>query len=172
MTAPDRISRSTLVTSSVIDELDTFRQSLGIKGCSAVIVKKNNMTGQWERQYIGLALRDAKGDPVEKDVGPAIFSLRRLLDKLKGLGLHDQSIYAIASISEHFTAITLHLAFVKYNKAQEGKEGFKKLSYDSKVKEVLPDFKLIDEVATERATFVDLMGECCRLATECQCVLS
>jgi N-acyl-D-amino-acid deacylase len=70
-----------------------------------------------------------------------------LRDREKGLPVTSKTLFAIGSISKSFTATGLGMLVDE-----------RKLSWDSVVRDALPEFRLKDRTITERVTIVDLLS--------------
>lgn len=57
-----------LIPPAIIAELDSKRQSWGMKGTGFVVVKKSAESGEWEREYVCLGVKDKEDRPFDKDV--------------------------------------------------------------------------------------------------------
>jgi CubicO group peptidase (beta-lactamase class C family) len=142
-----------LLPSTLIADIDRLRREWGIKGAAIMIVKqeKGDRFDQWQKAFVGLGVRDGKGNPMEQDVSHVDCCLKSV-----GLKKVLQTLFAIASNSKLFTAIALGMI------AHDGSLSTtpERFSLQTKVKDVIPEWKLMDPVATEQANFIDVLGEC------------
>lgn len=66
-----------------------------------------------------------------------------------------QSLFAIASNSKLFTALSVGLLIENHTRLPNGEL----LAWDTKVKDVLPEWQLMDEYASDHVDVVDLLSE-------------
>jgi hypothetical protein len=66
-----------------------------------------------------------------------------------------QSLFAIASNSKLFTAVAVGLLIENHTRLPNGEL----LAWDTKVKDVLPEWQLMDEYASDHVDVVDLLSE-------------
>lgn len=158
----DMTQTAELLPPSLVAEIDQLREEWGIKGTSIMVVKqeKDHRFDEWQEAFAGMGQRDGDGNPMERDVSSINYS--QMSAKCHTFL---QTLFAMASNAKLFTAIALGM--VAHNESMAEKPT--PFSLKSKVKELIPEWKLMDPVATKQANFIDLMGKC-RSSRQSQCL--
>ncbi|WWC92592.1 uncharacterized protein L201_007551 [Kwoniella dendrophila CBS 6074] len=130
---------TTIINNTLIAKIDDIRARWGVKGINVALVASpdyiGNKTGhsqkEWSTQSISLGSANRHNHAFE-----------------------DDTLYAIGSNSKHFAAVSIGLLIANNTKLSNGQL----LSLTTKVKDILPEFGLMDGYAGENADLVDLMS--------------
>nr|XP_019043748.1 hypothetical protein I302_08329 [Kwoniella bestiolae CBS 10118]OCF22678.1 hypothetical protein I302_08329 [Kwoniella bestiolae CBS 10118] len=128
-----------IVDQTIVNKLDDIRSRWGIKGINVVLVaspeymghKTGTNTTEWATQSIALGQANRFGDEFT-----------------------DETLYALGSNSKHFAAVAVALLIENGTVLPNGEP----LTYTTKVKDILPEFGLLDEYAGQNAELVDLLS--------------
>ncbi|WVR08320.1 hypothetical protein IAU60_005373 [Kwoniella sp. DSM 27419] len=131
----------TLVDQDTIGKLDAMRQRWGIAGISIGLVASpdfvNSATGssdnstRWYDQSIPLGQANAKQEKMTAD-----------------------TLYAIGSNSKHFASIAANMLIANGTKLPSGQP----VTLQTKLKDILPEWKAMDGYASEHVDLIDLMS--------------
>lgn len=138
------IPSSKLLSSNTTASIDALRLKYAVPGITLSV--SNNVTNITENISFGIA--NAKGDPVTEKVRP-------VTDLEAGpLKIRTQSFFSIASNSKFFTTLAVGMLIENDTVLPNGE----KLDWSTKIKDILPDWKLMDEYASEHTDVIDLMS--------------
>ncbi|KAJ9091788.1 hypothetical protein QFC21_007091 [Naganishia friedmannii] len=128
-------TQSPLLPQSLIKELDNLRKSWDVGGVSVTTVKREKAWkfDEWQTQTVGLGEADDIGTPVD-----------------------ETTQFAIASNTKLFTVLAVGLAI--HNEASQGPTNHTRLTWNSLVKDFVPEWRLMDPVASDRTDFSDLLS--------------
>ncbi|WVQ66243.1 uncharacterized protein L199_004422 [Kwoniella botswanensis] len=132
-------SSATIVDETIVNKLEGIRSRWGMKGINIAVVASpeymgnktgSNQTG-WATQSIALGQANRFGDAFD-----------------------DQTLFALGSNSKHFAAVAVALLIENGTTLPDGQP----LTYTTKIKDVIPEFGLLDEYAGQNADIVDLLS--------------
>ncbi len=128
--------------------LDELRERWQVQGIAATVVQHPNYTksGDWSVDTYALGERDRRGKPVRQDVRLAV----RYPCPSSPLDA-PQTLFEVASNSKLFAALATGL--LVHNDSLSPR-----LSWDSKVASVIPDWQLVDPVAAQEADLLDILS--------------
>ncbi|KAJ6566564.1 beta-lactamase/transpeptidase-like protein [Mycena capillaripes] len=121
-------SRAPILTSEIDADIESILKSFKSPGGAAVAIVRRSEQGSWDVETKGYGI--AKGD---------------------GSKVTSETLFAIASNSKVFT--TLSTGLLISNKSLSPQ-----ISWDSKLAEVVPEWGLMDPVASAESTIVDVMS--------------
>ncbi|WVF65294.1 hypothetical protein IAT40_000018 [Kwoniella sp. CBS 6097] len=143
-----------LLSLELRESIDQLRARWGVQGitvglvASSDFVKSYNHTphiasteayakDEWWKETVGFGIADRRGNPVDS-----------------------QTLFAIASNSKLFTAISVGLLIERHTvlpSLTEGDETHQReLEWTTKIKDILPEWELMDEIASEHTNLIDL----------------
>lgn len=117
-----------------------------IPGLSVSVIRKEE--GQWTQSVTTWGIKDKTGSAWEPDVSLYACVRHAALS-------HLQSRHAIASCSKFFAAASVGLLIERGTLLKNGQ----KLKWNTKIKDVLPDWKLLDRSTEENADIEDVLCE-------------
>lgn len=133
------------MTSTVSEErIQSILESWGAKGCSVAFVKRRP-DGSWTDVIKTSGIRNERGEKVDGNVRPNIVKRRRKTVT----EITDKTRFLIASNSKLFTSLATGIAL--------SESGFG-LGVDTKIKDVCPEYGLVDGEAARTVTFADALS--------------
>ncbi|KAL1406255.1 hypothetical protein Q8F55_007950 [Vanrija albida] len=121
-----------LLKDSTLRYLEDARAHWGVPGFSVAVVAGPEYTGGgWREELRGFGVANAAGTPVDED-----------------------TLFAIASNSKHTTALCVGLLIERGVRLPSGE----KLDWSTKIKDILPEWRLQDTYASEHADITDLLS--------------
>lgn len=152
LVAPPPGAEYNLVSHALVRGIDELRQDWGIHGAAIAVVRRGD-DGTWKEDAFGVGVADGWGNKVTENVShPAMISL----SFLELTPSTRQTLFDIASNSKLFTAIATGLIIANETTARGTKA---RLTLRTKIKDVVPDWKLMDPIASEGTDVVDLLCE-------------
>lgn len=163
----------TIVPLETIRYIRHLAKENNIQGLSIALVKLVPKSSarqdrcQVNKQCITLGKATAAGDPINPMVSisgillASSYSTSQNLQRLLTLPFltwrcsYMQSLFALGSNAKLFTAIAIGMLIHRKVKLPDGE----RLTWKSKMKDLLPVWKLMDEYASEHATFIDVLCE-------------
>ncbi|WWC95629.1 hypothetical protein V866_002494 [Kwoniella sp. B9012] len=132
-------SSATIVDEAIVNKLEDIRSRWGMKGINIAVVASPEYMGNkigsiqtgWTTQSIALGQANRFGDAFD-----------------------DQTLFALGSNSKHFAAVAVALLIESGTTLPNGQP----LMYTTKIKDVIPEFGLLDEYAGQNVDIVDLLS--------------
>jgi CubicO group peptidase (beta-lactamase class C family) len=139
-----------LVSKQTLEWTEGIRQKYDIQGISIGIVASPGSSGDsWRIETHGFGQMDEQGKPVDRKVST--------LPATMGEGRADssQTLFAMGSNSKLFAAVAIGMLIENNTTLDNGK----KLEYGTKVKDILPDWQLLDQHISDHIDVLDLLCE-------------
>ncbi|KAJ9118534.1 hypothetical protein QFC22_003753 [Naganishia vaughanmartiniae] len=127
-------SKYEILTPALVREIEEMRKRWNVAGVSIAVVMQDNgwEYDQWKTDTLGLGVADGSGTQVD-----------------------DKTLFSIASNTKLFVALSTGI-IIENETTLHGDDA--RLAWSTKVKHVIPDWQLMDPVASEYADVVDLLG--------------
>ena len=157
MRTPEAVSHSECSPSGLLSQhnlqaIDRIRTKYGIQGAGLAIVSgpeaESGSEEDWVTDIKCFGIADVRGSPVTEEVSRPIEVSRRKL-RLSSL----QSIFGIASNSKLFAAFAIGILIERKTELPNGAT----LDWSTKIKDILPEWKLMDDYASEHTNVMDLL---------------
>ncbi|KAJ9118538.1 hypothetical protein QFC22_003757 [Naganishia vaughanmartiniae] len=152
----DKNSASNLLTQDIIDEFDQLRKDWGIKGASVAVVRQDTVSGDWKEDVLAFGVADRHDNPVTEKASfpsrPASLPWPNPDNNL----LLTQTLFSIASNSKLFAAIAANL--IVHNETTLHGPANARLTQTTKIKDVVPSWRLMDPVASDGADLIDILS--------------
>jgi CubicO group peptidase (beta-lactamase class C family) len=136
-----------LISQATLEYIESIRLKYDVPGISIGIIGSPHSTSDgWKNETHGFGYMNSQGRPVDGDVSPhSTIS--------KASGWHHQTLFAIASNSKHFAAISVGLLIDNGTTLKNGQ----KLNYNTKIKDILPDWHMVDPYMEGHLDLLDLL---------------
>jgi CubicO group peptidase (beta-lactamase class C family) len=139
-----------LVSKRTLEWTEGIRQKYDIQGISiGVVASPGPCADSWRSETHGFGNMDEQGKPVDRKVST--------LPATMGEGRADssQTLFAMGSNSKLFAAIAIGMLIEKDITLDNGK----KLEYSTKIKDILPEWQLLDQHISDHVDVLDLLCE-------------
>jgi CubicO group peptidase (beta-lactamase class C family) len=141
---------SGLLSKTTLEWTEGIQQKYDIQGISIGIVASPGLNGDsWRSETHGFGQMDEQGRPVDGKVStlPATMGESRADSR--------QTLFAMGSNSKLFAAIAIGMLIENEIILYSGK----KLEYSTKIKDILPDWQLLDQHISDHVDVLDLLCE-------------
>ncbi|KAJ9118535.1 hypothetical protein QFC22_003754 [Naganishia vaughanmartiniae] len=119
----------------LVAEIEALRKRWDITGVSVAVVKQDpgQQYNEWRSDTFGLGEADGSGTPVDED-----------------------TLFSIASNTKLFVALSTGITVENETSLHGDKTRF---GWDTKMKDIIPNWQLMDPVASEQSDLIDLLSE-------------
>jgi hypothetical protein len=137
-----------LVSKQTLEWTEGIRQKYDIQGISIGIVASPGSNGDsWRSETHGFGQMDEQGRPVDGKVSNPPATM------VEGRADSSQTLFAMGSNSKLFAAVAIGMLIENNTTLDNGK----KLEYGTKIKDILPDWQLLDQHISDHVDVLDLL---------------